>query len=588
MRHPWIPALGAFVCALGLAGGAVAAETAAPAKKLSLGACTVPGLPPDAKCGTYEVWENRAAKSGRKIPLLVVVIPALGPDPLPDPFVYFAGGPGDSSVSGGGFLAQVYKDLRQRRDIFLVDFRGTGGSAPLNCQELQGITGVQGFLENFLPADRVKACGERLGKERDLTQYTSDNTIDDIDEVRAALGYEKVNLFGVSAGSRLVQIYLRRHPDRVRTATLWGVVPTDELGPFSMARSAQDSLDGLIAECAADAGCRAAFPKLKDDVAAVFARVDREPVVVSLTDPETGKPAEIRLSHNAVAQTLRYMMYVSSSAALLPLNVHLAAQGDWKPMAETARFFGGVMGSTADGYYLALTCAEDLPWIDEAKIPEAVRGTFLGEFRIRKQQAACAGWPTARLGREFLTPVQTDVPVLLISGERDPVTPPSNAEAVAHHFKTSRHVVVPDGGHSFEGISGVECVDQLITSFVQAGRLDGLDTASCVAGTKRPEFALKRDPEIELSVAQLTPFTGTYKSAETGFAVTVELLGKVLRVVAANQPPLVLVPVAPTRFRLEGMAPGYAMTFDLAEGKARAVTLEQPGGPATTLTREGS
>ncbi|HEX7181665.1 MAG TPA: alpha/beta fold hydrolase [Thermoanaerobaculia bacterium] len=212
MKHLFAIAIG-VICVLGLAGGAVAEEkAAAPAKKIEMKSCTLPGLPPESLCGTYEVWENRAARTGRKIPLRVVVIPALGTDKLSDPFVFFTGGPGDSSVEAGGWISQELKDLRQRRDIFLVDYRGTGGSNPLNCPELQGSQGVQGFLDDFLPVDKIRRCAEDLGKKFDLTQYTSDAAIDDIDEVRAALGYDRINLLGGSYGSRAALIYLRRHP----------------------------------------------------------------------------------------------------------------------------------------------------------------------------------------------------------------------------------------------------------------------------------------------------------------------------------------------------------------------------------------
>lgn len=577
--------LGLSFLILGLA---PAAEAAASPQKLELGACDQPGLPPDARCGTYEVWEDRAAQAGRKIPLRVVVLPATGKpeEKLPDAFTYFAGGPGDSSVNGAGWMAESMKGLRQRRDILVVDFRGTGASAGLFCEELQGKDGIQGFLDDFLPAEGVKRCAERLAKTRDLAQYTSANTIDDIDEVRAALGYEKLNLLGGSAGTRLALVYLRRHPERVRTATLLGAVPTDELGPFSMARSAQDALDGVVAECQRDAGCRAAFPELKKEVAEVFRRVEREPVVVRLTDAATGEPVEVRLSKTGLAQTVRYMLYSSSSAFQIPLYVHLAAKGDWKLLAEAARLYGGNMTSLADGYYLALTCAEDLPFIPEKEVPAAVAGTFLGDFRIRKQQAACAAWPATPVSRDFLEPVVSDVPVLLISGGLDPVTPASNAEHVARTLKNSRHLVVEQGGHSYDGYQGIECIDEVIVDFVQAGKLEGLDT-SCMAGLKRPEFALSVEPEIALKAADLEPLTGTYKDLEIGFAVKVELAGDRLRAIPDGQPPVLLAPTSPTRFRLEGMPPGLAVVFQRAEGgKATAILFERPGAEARTLVRQ--
>jgi len=566
-----------------------ATEAVALASQIELKPCSaIPGLPPEVLCGTYEVWENRAAKSGRKIPLRVAVIPAQDPNRLPDPFVYFEGGPGESSVMAASWLVQELGALRRRRDILLVDFRGTGGSAGLFCPEMQGSAGVQGFLDDYLPPERVKACAERLARSADLSQYSNDTSVDDIDEVRAVLGYDKLNIFGSSGGSRSALVYLRRHPGTVRTLILEGVVPMDERGPFAMARHAQRALDGLIAECEGDEGCSSAFPKLRDEVTAVLRQAEKEPVTAVLMDGETGKPVEVRLTRNGLAQTLRYSLYSPSAASRLPLNVHMAAQADWKPLAERARRLAArAGGSLADGYYLSLTCSEDLPFIREEEIPAAVQGTFLGNLRIRKQQAACAVWPVPPVSREFLDPLSSDVPALLISGERDPVTPPVNAERVARSLKNSVHVVVPDAAHNYTGIEGAgECIEGLIVRFVETGTVKGLDI-SCAARTKRLEFVLLQNPDVEVAADQLARLIGTYKDRESGYEIKVEKLGNRLRAVEAGEKSiLVLVAISPTRFRVEGMT--FILSFQLSDGRATAVVREQPGAPSLKLTREGS
>lgn len=456
--------------------------------------CTGPKLPKEARCATYEVFENRAAKTGRKIPLRVLVMPALGPDRLPDPIVYFNGGPGNSSVRVAAGLSEQVAPLRQRRDILLVDFRGTGGSAPLECPELRNTSqSVQELLDSYRPPDKVRACRDRLSKRVDLTQYTTDNAVDDVDEVRAALGYSQLNLAGASYGSRAVQVYIRRHPDKVRTAILEGVALTSDRGPLFFARHAQKALDSLVAECAGDAVCARAFPRLQDDIDAVFARTRREPVPVTLTDPKTGKPHEIRLSYNAVAQTLRYMLYEAASAVELPLRVHLAAQGNWKPLAETASAIDRGANLAPDGFYLSISCAEDVAFIRDEEIPAAVAGTFLGDFRIRQQRAACAEWPTAKIPESYLAPVISDVPTLIINHERDPVTPPASGEAVARTFRHSRTVLVPDAGHISEDLTNQDCMLGLWVKTIEDGSVDRLDT-SCLAKMERPPFVLSLSP----------------------------------------------------------------------------------------------
>jgi pimeloyl-ACP methyl ester carboxylesterase len=571
-----------------LALGSFAAAGAAQPPKIDLKPCTgIPGVPPEARCGTYEVWENRAAKAGRKIPLRVLVVPAQGPDRLNDPFVLFEGGPGGSSVESVSDVVAGFGALLKRRDLLLVDFRGTGGSAGLFCPEMQGSAGLQAAMDHYLSPDRAKACAERLARTADLSQYNNDSSVDDVDEVRAALGYDKINLYGGSGGSRSVLVYLRRHPDKVRTAIVASVAPPDERGPFLMAQYAQRALDGLIAECAGDPACRAAFPRLRAEVAAVLRQAATAPAAVTLTDIETGKPLKVRLTRNGVAQTLRYMLYRPWAAAAIPLTVHRAAGGDWRPMAEYARsFLGGAdFGSIADGYYLSLTCSEDVPFIREDEIPAAVRGTFLGDFRIRSQQAACAVWPVPPVGREFLAPVVSDVPTLLVSGERDPVTPPSSAERAARTLANSLHVVVPDAGHGYGGITGAfECVSGLELRFIETGTVKGLDT-SCLERTRRPAFVLKREPEVAVPAGRLARLVGTYKDRESGMELRIEPVGRRLRATIAGESPKLLVASSPTRFRMEGMIPGYTLVFQLSGGRAAALTLEMPGAPNVKLAR---
>jgi pimeloyl-ACP methyl ester carboxylesterase len=213
-------------CAFGLFAGPTEAES--PARKLELVPCKIEGLTADARCGTYEVFENRAAGTGRKIPLRVVVVPADAPQRQPDAVAYFAGGPGESAVEDGSWLMEILRSKGpQARDVLLVDLRGTGQSAPLLCTELMGMRNLQGFLDNFFTVEAVRSCREKLSRTTDLTQYTSEIAADDFDEVRAALGYGKLNLFAGSYGTRTALVYMRRYPSRVRTASLFGVVAND-------------------------------------------------------------------------------------------------------------------------------------------------------------------------------------------------------------------------------------------------------------------------------------------------------------------------------------------------------------------------
>ena len=577
-----------WLAVLGLLCAVAPGSAAEPPHRPELTPCREPGMPPEARCGTYEVFENRAARTGRKIPLRIVVIPA---DPaadtgrLPDPITYFAGGPGEAGIPAGLFGIRQLATLPRKRDLLLVDVRGTGMSGGLFCTELEGAARSQGFLDDFLPTDKVRACRDRLQTEVDLSWYTTDAAVDDVEEVRTALGYGPLNLIGVSYGTHAVLSYLRRHPGSVRTATLEGVVVPGYL--LNMARASQDALDGLIAECAEDPACHGAFPKLREELDAVLRRVAAEPVRVELTDPPTGRPVELRLGPNALAQTLRYMLYSPIEAALLPLEIHQAAQGDWKPLGRLAFLHGSDMNGMAEGFFQSVSCAEEVALLREGEIAPAVAGTFLGDFRVRRQKAVCEGWPTRDPGPELQAPVVSDVPALLISGERDPATPPSYGERVARTLKRARRVVVPDGSHYLEGMQGGDCVHGLIAAFIEAGTAEGLDTA-CVARMRRPDFEL---PEVAVARADLERLPGTYANEEMGMALEVGLRGDGL-VISVLQggppfPPARLIPTSPTRFRWEGdgMAPGLAVAFQVDEGKGTALSVLQPNKPAEVVLK---
>ena len=548
--------------------------TAAAAAKIDLGPCKTPGFPDDARCGIYEVFENRAAWSGRKIPLRVVVIPANSPQRQPDAITYFAGGPGDGAVEEGLWVSRALREMGpQTRDVLLIDLRGTGESAPLNCPDFMGTRGVQGFLDNYLPTEGVRACREELSRTRDLTQYTSDIAADDVDEVRSALGYEKLNLIGGSYGTRTALFYMRRHPSRVRTAALLGVVRNDVLNPLPMARNAQNALDGLIAECNGDPVCVKAFPRLREELAEILRRVEKEPARAEVIDPGTGKAFELRLTRNGLAQTLRYMLYSPETAAQLPLYVHLAAQGDFRPVGEVAR--ARASGGAADGYYLAITCAEDVAFLSEEEFPAAVAGTFLGDFRIRQQVAACKEWTAAKLGREVLAPTVSDAPTLLLSGERDPATPASDAEKVLRHLRRGVHVVVPDSAHGSNGMKGQECEMEMILKLIETGTTERFDS-SCVAKMERPAFALSQgEPEVKLAAADLERLAGTYRAE--GIEVSIDVIGgNRLRGRTADGEALVFVPTSPTRFRNDS---GMTIVFRVEEGRAAGLTVERGGTP---------
>lgn len=576
------------VCA-GLAPAAAGAQTAAPAARptLALTDCEVPGVKGRARCGTYEVFENRATRQGRKIKLRVAVLPATGAQRAPDPYFYIAGGPGSSAIEDAPGWAEDFAKIRERRDLVFLDQRGTGGSNPLNCtlfdpQELQS------FLENFLPLEATRRCRAELEPKADLTLYTTPLAADDMDEVRAALGYERINLFGASYGTRAALVYLRRHPQSVRTVTLHGVLPTDELITLAYAEDAQRALDGVLGECERDAACRAAFPSAREEARAVFDRLRKGPVEVEILHPRTGQTQRVKLSRNLAGEAVRYMLYQPGSAAQIPLFLHRAAAGDFVPLAEGALFYRQqIVASGSNGLYLSITCSEDLPFIKPGDGEGArVEETFLGSYRLVQQRAACQLWPRGTVPADYTEPTRSGVPVLLLSGEWDPVTPPAHGEQVLKHLPNGLHVRVPSGAHGFGGLEGVECINRLKTEFVERGTAKGLDT-SCATQIKRRGFVTSA-PEMKtvaLADAELSKLTGRYAAESGGFEVESVLVpgGRLRLSAVGGGPTFVVAPVAPNKFRAAG-APGLYFTFEMKDGRVERLYAEEGGHRIFTLT----
>lgn len=457
---------------------------------VNLQKCEVPGTEPGKKdaalCGKIEVFEDRAGRSGRKIPINIVVYPATGSEKSPDPLVYIPGGPGSSATEDAPYVAKDLAKIRERRDLVFIDLRGTGGSNQLYC-ELFDPKDISSYLTHWNPPAAVRACRDQLEKASNLKLYTTEIAVDDLDDARRALGYQKLNLSGSSYGTRAVMAYVKRHGLNVRSVWLHGVSPFDQFMPGEFPLHTQRALDGVLDECLKSTDCGKAFPNVKKDERAVLERLRKGPVEVDVSIDN--KPLKVKLTRDLAAEAVRYMLYQSRSASRLPLIINQASKGNFAPLAEAAIFYRRVIVATgATGFYLTVTCAEDLPF---AKLPDGnvSENTFLGSYRLREQREACAVWPQGKVSKSYFELVRSDVPALIYSGQWDPVTPPSYGDRVAKLLPNSLHIVVPSGGHGFGGLSGLECLESISTKFVETANTNGIDT-SCVKSIKRPGFQL--------------------------------------------------------------------------------------------------
>ena len=448
--------------------------------------CRVEGVNEELLCGKLTVFENRQTRTGRTIDLNIVVLPAFDQKTKAEPLFDLAGGPGASSAQGAGFYAGPGKEYRRRHDVVCVDQRGTGKSNRLAIPREKT---PQYYMSEMYPVEYVREMRHALEQRADLTQYTTSIAMDDLDDVRAWLGYDRINLFGLSYGTRAALVYLRQHPEHVRSAILACVAPTDLKMPLHHSEAGARAADLLLGECEQDAACHAAFPQIRDDWKNALAQLEKQPARVEYSPPNKSASTTVEIQPGVFGEKIRTWMYERDKAARIPLIVHHAAGGDFAPFLKEA-IAPSIPDFVADGMYLSVTCAEDVPFIDPAEAANLTAGNPFGDYRVFQQTRTCSMWPRGEIPTDFLEPVRSNAPMLIFSGNMDPVTPPEYGEEVAKYLPNSRHVIIPEAGHGVDGMTDPGCIDRIAIEFLDRGDAKNLDV-SCIRGMKPPPFATK-------------------------------------------------------------------------------------------------
>lgn len=428
----------------------------------------------DAQCGTLTVPEDRANPDGRQIDLRIAVIPAITRSPEPDPVFLLAGGPGQAATEAFPATFSLLFNLHQDRDIVLVDQRGTGKSNPLRCidPEAEVLTDEEALAI-------LKDCPKSL--DADVRFYTTEIAMTDLDEVRAALGYDEINLYGASYGTRAALTYLRMYPEHVRTLTLDAVVDPGFVMFMDAAEDGQEALNQFFARCEADEACAQAFPKLRSEFEGLVARLAESPAEIVIPHPLTNKPTDVEVTDTFITSMVFNILYVPDLVAALPLGIHQAyAEENYIPLISQAFM---VNAGLYDGMFYAVTCTEDAPLIDA---DEAAQKSLESVFSDRTVDfaAVCKSWQKGDVSPQFREPVVSDVPVLILSGEADPITPPRHAEEVANTLSNDLHLIFANMGH---GNMTSVCGSDIFTAFVESGTLSGLET-DCVDKVLPPPF----------------------------------------------------------------------------------------------------
>ena len=448
---------------------------AAQAAALPLQACRLVGLDHDAQCGVLKRPLDPGRPDGTQIDLHVVVIPALARQKLPDPIFFFAGGPGQSAVGLAGTIEHLTARLDARRDLVLIDQRGTGHSAPLNCDVPTAEEALARALDRARAVAALDACRVALQKLPwgDLRFYTTTIAMADADAVRAALGADRVDLIGISYGTRAALEYLRAYPAHVRRVVIDGVAPPDMVLPDSDDVDADAALAALFRDCAAETACAKAHPSLAQTWQALLASL---PKAVDFVGPVTGEARHVTMTREALRGLVRPALYSPTLGALLPYAIDRAAAGRYEPLMALAT--GDI--DLSEGQHFSVICAEDAPRMSPV---DRVAGDHDSQAMYR---AACANWPRGDVPAAFYTIPRSAAPVLLLSGGLDPVTPPRHAERVAKALgPLARSVVVANNGHN---VTAIACMRDAVFHFINAATDAEAQAADmgCAARMPRP------------------------------------------------------------------------------------------------------
>jgi pimeloyl-ACP methyl ester carboxylesterase len=487
-------AVGALAAVGVLGAPAYAANASAPLSTPKLSPCQVEHpqrlTVVTAECGELVVPENPAKPSGRQIHLAFARVSAINRRKQPDPLFVLAGGPGMAATTFYATVAPVFARIHRDRDIVLLDQRGTGKSNPLNCEE---------DVTTSRPADsditaETQRCLQALSAKADVSQYTTSIAVNDLDRVRQALGYQQINLYGSSYGTRVAQQYLRRFPQQTRSLILDGVVPPELTLGAGMALDAQQALERIFARCEHETECHNRFGDPEHDYRSLWATLQAHAAAVNVADPATGNPTHFEFTTYHLATILRLSIYSAETASLLPLLLHeTSASQDFSPLAAQflllSRSYTDVI---AAGMNNTVTCAEDIPFYDPSKVDRTkLESTFLGSAQLDGLLTVCKTWPRGPVDPDFHAPLHSAVPTLLLSGSDDPATPPAYADEARRGLTNSVHIVLKGFGH---GQLVAPCMDRVMDQFINRASVAGLDVSCTRNDVPMPFFITVNGP----------------------------------------------------------------------------------------------
>ena len=445
----------------------------------------------DAECATLVRPENPDDKNSRLIELSVIKLPSNSPKPEADAFTLIQGGPGGSSIDMAIGYRQILDFIRSKRDVIVVDQRGTGRSnrltCPLNDEEISDFS-----FDRARTLSLTNKCVTELSNN-DLRYYTTSVAVQDLEAVRQAAGYEQLTIYGVSYGTRVAQHYLRRFPDQTRAIIIDGVVDVElNLAGAEVARRAQDSFDAMTKRCNESPSCLQNFGDIDKKFKQLRTRLTSNPVEIQLPHPSSGNIVEHTVSEADLLASVRFLPYATETLALLPMIISRAHSGDYIPLAAQGILTEEGLGQEfATGMHNSVVCAEDAPFVKQGASAET-ENTYFGSDMMDAISATCEAWPKGVMDDDFNDAFDSNTPVLILSGETDPITPPANGKRANDMFSNSKHIIVPSHGH---GVLPRGCMPYLLRDFIESAELSSLKTDCIERERAMPFFIDATGPE---------------------------------------------------------------------------------------------
>lgn len=429
----------------------------------------------NVECGFVVVRERHGAADGATIRLAVARWKAQKNPADPEPVIFLQGGPGGRSL-GSSFVRGMATMFTGSRDYIAFDQRGTGRTEPsLDCPEVTA-QGLKDDTQRISIAEAIEhetaaelACKDRLvGQGIDLTAYDSTQNAADVNDIRAVFGYQKVNLLGISYGTRLGLTVLRDYPDIVRSAVLDSVSPLSVNSYEEYAVSFDRAINLLFGDCTTAAACGAAYPTLRMDFSRVYAQLNMQPATVTITDPNTKAKYDIIIDGPRFLGLIHDALYDANAIGLLPALIGQVKEGKRDLLQRFTQVF--YWSTSSVGMGIAVRCNEYLPFSDRERALAALQ-PLLPEVReaygpaIMKNFSLCPQWPTKQPNPADHQPVVSDVPTLVLESANDPTTPPAFGKRAAETLSRGFYIETPGIGHSVIANGGT-CAEEMVKAFI--------------------------------------------------------------------------------------------------------------------------